>query len=283
MASSGMQVLGAPAGPIAITHAHMREKSHLSFHRPQHEGSQEPPQPLSANTVCGRDEQFHQPDTAPLLHNGELNTLVHALGVATPPCHSSAPPTASMLRHSCPQCMQESATEAAAEHMHLLPALERSENSAEVLNGTKQSSGRACSTCGGGSSGRVAPQQRLLGAEEALPCTSSQGRPKHQGSRVGAWCQLSALSRVVGKVFRDPHLLLLSLWWVAVSGPVMVFTESYCSNLFAGAPCLSSKHLVCCATCECCASEHYGCGVRPDPVLACTDPQKFIQYTFCRG
>jgi hypothetical protein len=51
---------------------------------------------------------------------------------------------------------------------------------------------------------------------------------------MGMRFQTGSLSNVVRRVFSNPHLLLLSLWWVAVNGPVMIFTESYCSNLFAG-------------------------------------------------
>lgn len=58
------------------------------------------------------------------------------------------------------------------------------------------------------------------------------GKHLAHGERF-SWMHGGTVSRVLGKVGGNRHLLFLSLWWVAVSGPVMVFTESFCSNLFA--------------------------------------------------
>jgi Reduced folate carrier len=43
----------------------------------------------------------------------------------------------------------------------------------------------------------------------------------------------SAVPRLLHAVARTPRLALLATWWVTVVGPVMIFTESYCSNVFS--------------------------------------------------
>ena len=229
-----VQVPDTEEWSIADTDTRAQEASPARAHGPLWGGGRQQGSAAkapSARTPRGRAVQFQQPEATHLLQSGESGTLEHAFSVEASPSQFDAPHSANTQRPQL-QCMSESTTDAPAEHTRLVPAAVCCENTTDVPDGAKQNSRDPC--CGGGDG---APLQTHAGSAELWLCGSSQGHPKHEGSRMLEWFQLSALSSVARKVSGDRHLQLLSLWWVAVSGPVMVFTESYCSNLFAGAWC----------------------------------------------
>lgn len=240
----------APAAPTETAETHIQETPPHAFFPHQEQLAPEGSEPRSSDQVLGRANPFNEPEKDQLLQSGEADGLVHAFSVDTLPTHSRMPQNATKQQNSCTQFISQSSTE--AERLRLLPASTQCTNTtkAAVPPGPRRSSEglHPCSVHNVGSSWG-APQRRVFLTADPLLISCSQSSPKHQGSTILAWFQLSTLKSVVRKVVSSQHLLLLSLWWVAVSGPVMIFTESYCSNLFAGM--LQNYSLHCIHICAC--------------------------------
>lgn len=49
---------------------------------------------------------------------------------------------------------------------------------------------------------------------------------------VGLWRRGGATLGMLRRIATDPQLQLLSLWWAAVYGPVLIFAESYITNVY---------------------------------------------------
>lgn len=210
------------------------------------------------------------PGSAPLdtvvTSTAGINSLVHALSVDTPspsPGSRSNQHHTAFTPHTYTADVHAYATDAPQQHVAHGSNAQLSENpvgptGSELSDNTPRCDDRSpkCnmnSTRFSTSNSSTAectplvqPQQQQQQSTDTLPLCqthSSHVNGWSQGEVVGkhlahrerfSWVHGGTLSRVLGKVSGNRHLLLLSLWWVAVSGPVMVFTESFCSNLFAG-------------------------------------------------